>query len=429
MAGAARRHRRRRARRAVRARRRPRPRRRPAAREAGRAARGHRRVHRGLRPALARRAEPRALRRPRRVATDLVHGLRHYHDGRVPRRCGGGSSPTCRTGASTPCRRCAPCCRRRPRAPRRRRRGRHRGRGGRAARATDRGWSAPSARAAPRRGCGAALGSAVFLVVAPGRDGAADPVVAHRAGRSAGRRRRRWPLPRSLGLVLCLAGGGRSWSRPSSRFVDRRRWAPRRRSAPTAAPRRRAAPTATCATRCTSRSTGRRSSARRCCSGSRCSWSTARLPARDGVLRPLSTRSRRCCRAVRRASTRAYRAAVRGLGRRAGAPYEAVRRMSHDPDVPGRAGEPPVDSCPDRDLDGPGRRCEPTWGWSCRSTAAPPSPTPSASSGSPAASSRPSRPATTSSSSSPPWATPPTSSSTSPSRSPRCRTRASSTCC
>ena len=49
------------------------------------------------------------------------------------------------------------------------------------------------------------------------------------------------------------------------------------------------------------------------------------------------------------------------------------------------------------------------WALSCRSTAAPPSPTPTASSGSPSGSSTTKRPATTSSWWSPRWATPPTS--------------------
>ena len=75
-----------------------------------------------------------------------------------------------------------------------------------------------------------------------------------------------------------------------------------------------------------------------------------------------------------------------------------------------------------RAVDGP-------WASSCRSTAAPRSPTPSASSGSPSGSSPPARPATRWSSWSPRWATRPTSCSTSPSRCRRCRRAASWTCC
>ena len=71
---------------------------------AGEPARADRRVRRALRP--VRRASPRSspAGSPTTSPTsmsDLLHGLQHYRAGRSPRRCGGGSSPTCRTGART----------------------------------------------------------------------------------------------------------------------------------------------------------------------------------------------------------------------------------------------------------------------------------------------------------------------------------------
>ena len=48
------------------------------------------------------------------VMSDLLHGLQHYRAGRAPRRCGGGSSPTCPTGARPRARRCARCTRSSP---------------------------------------------------------------------------------------------------------------------------------------------------------------------------------------------------------------------------------------------------------------------------------------------------------------------------
>ena len=46
------------------------------------------------------------------VMSDLLHGLQHYRAGRADaRRCGGGSSPTCPTGARPRPRRCGRCTR------------------------------------------------------------------------------------------------------------------------------------------------------------------------------------------------------------------------------------------------------------------------------------------------------------------------------
>jgi hypothetical protein len=42
------------------------------------------------------------------IVTDLRHGMAHYRSGRPARRCGGGSSPTCRTGGRRPRPPCEP---------------------------------------------------------------------------------------------------------------------------------------------------------------------------------------------------------------------------------------------------------------------------------------------------------------------------------
>ena len=132
---------------------------------------GDRRLRRGLRPATA---------RPELVTSRLSDDLADVaarprarpaplpRRPRSPRRCGGGSSPTCRTGARSALRALrALHVGRRARPARRRRRGRHRRRGGRPPARLSR-----PVRCADQRPCRsrlrAALGSALFLVVAPG---------------------------------------------------------------------------------------------------------------------------------------------------------------------------------------------------------------------------------------------------------------------